>query len=111
MVDVSNGLAIRASFAPTAWHEIGEDIIVCRQREIDGGRISARELVVSKTSGLIRDETYAMRLYEPPMLNDLICQAGFDGVMVHTDFTPHLGEGDYGFMNHRMLAVGQKPVR
>jgi D-alanine-D-alanine ligase len=111
LVDVSNGRCIRKSFAPTAWHEIGDDIIVCRQREIAGGRILARELVVSKSNGIIRDETYAMRLYEPPMLEDLLFQAGFDRITVHTDFTPHTGEGDYGFMNHRMLAVGQKPGR
>jgi len=38
----------------------------------------------------------------------LFRRAGFENVLVNTDFSPHQRKGDYGFMNHRLLAVGQK---
>jgi D-alanine-D-alanine ligase len=75
---------------------------------LQGEVICARELVVSKQEGLIRDQTYSIRLYTPDRLAELLVQVGFRQVKVHTDFSPHQSDGDYGFMNHRMLAVGQK---
>ena len=108
LVDVADGTVIKNSFNPSAWHEIGDDMIVCRQRELQGEVICARELVVSKQNGLIRDQTYSIQLYTPDRLAELLVQVGFRQVKVHTDFSPHQTDGDYGFMNHRMLAVGQK---
>jgi hypothetical protein len=34
LLDVTDGEAVRAKIAPRAWHEIGDDVVVCRQREI-----------------------------------------------------------------------------
>ena len=109
LIDVTNGTAVRDSFNPSAWHEIGTDIVVCRQREMEGNIVYAREMVLSKEKGLLRDRTYSIRLYESQTVGTLVEQAGFRGVNVHTNFSPHDREGDYGFMNHRMLAAGQKP--
>lgn len=108
LVDVVDGTAARKNFAPNAWHEIGDDVVVCRERELTAGSIRARELVVSKQDGLIRDQTYAIRLYDSAGLAGLLRTVGFDHVSIHTDFSPHRFEGDYGFMNRRMLGVGQK---
>ncbi len=36
LVDVTNGLTVKNSFRPNAWREIGEDTVVCRQRELRG---------------------------------------------------------------------------
>ena len=108
LVDVADGVAVKKHFNPNAWHEIGDDTVVCRQRELQGNLISAREMVISKQDGLIRDRTYAVRLYEPQALASLLEAAGFDHIKIHTDFSPHRSEGDYGFMNRRMLATGQK---
>lgn len=108
LVDVANGATIRSGIKPNAWHEIGEEIIVCRQREIQGDFICVREFVLSKTDGLIRDQTYAIRLYEAAGLSDLLEAAGFARIHVHNDFTPHDAGGDYGFMNNRMIATSQK---
>jgi hypothetical protein len=96
-------------FNPSAWHESGLDIVVCRQREIHGDTMCAREVVLSKTGGLIRDCTYAIRLYEPASLTSLLEQAGFKVAKILTDFSPHPIKGDYGFMNRRMIAIGNKP--
>jgi D-alanine-D-alanine ligase len=108
LVDVADGRVIKSLFKPNAWHEIGEETIVCRQREIQGEVICAREIVLSKTQGLIRDQTYAIRFYEADSLSVLLGHAGFQQVNIHTDFSPHQKEGDYGFMNSRMIATAQK---
>ena len=111
LVDVTDGTAVKKSFNPNAWHEIGEDTVVCRQRELREDAVRARELVISKKDGLIRDRTYAVRLYEPQTLASLLDTTGFGQIKIHTDFSPHRFEGDYGFMNRRMLAVGCKPLQ
>ena len=108
LVDVVDGAAAIKSFAPNAWHEVGDDTVVCRQRELSDDSISAREMVISKQDGLIRDRTYAIRLYDSRSLGSLLKKAGFRQIRIHTDFSPHRFEGDYGFMNRRMLGVGKK---
>lgn len=108
LIDVSDGEKIKEGFAPSAWHEIGTDTVVCRERKMEGNTLFAREMVLSKHKGLIRDCTYAIRLYEPYGLRALLQEAGFEQVNVRTNFLPHRGQGDYGFMNRRMLAAGQK---
>jgi len=108
LADVTNGEVVRETFIPSAWHEIGDDTVVCRQRELHGERLHAREMVISKEQGMIRDETYAVRLYEPAELIDLLEDVGFSQVHVQTGFSSHHAKGDYGFMNSRMFASGQK---
>jgi D-alanine-D-alanine ligase len=108
LIDVANAGAVIKSFNTNAWHEIDDDIVVCRQRELRGKKIHAREMVLSKIKGLIRDRTYAIRLYDAQSLSLLLDQAEFRQVEIQTDFLPHRHKGDYGFMNHRMIATGQK---
>ena len=107
LVDVSNREALKTNVHPVYWHEIEDDIVVCRQREVIDNTIKAREMVLSKTRGLVRDKTYAIRLYDARSLARLLENVGFKSVDVHT-FDPHGTKGDYGCMNNRMLAVGQK---
>jgi D-alanine-D-alanine ligase len=109
LVDVTDGEKVKSAFSPRAWHEIGGDVVVCRERSLDGNILSAREIVLSKREGLIRDCKYAIRLYDVFSLKNLVASAGFRDVTVHTDFSPHRRHGDFGFMNCRMLASGQKP--
>jgi D-alanine-D-alanine ligase len=109
LIDVTDGAAIKDSFSPAAWHEIGTDIVVCRHRDLEENTLYSREMVVSKEKGLIRDCTYCIRLYESKTIGALFEETGFKRVNVHTDFSPHQRTGDYGFMNRRMLGVGQKP--
>lgn len=109
LVDVTDGAAIKDSFNPNAWHEIGDDIVVCRERELQGNMIFAREMVFSRQKGLIRERTYAIRLYEAQTLTALFRQTGFRRIKVRTDFLPGQSKSDYGFMSRRLIAVGQKP--
>jgi|WetSurMetagenome_2_1015567.scaffolds.fasta_scaffold00434_15 D-alanine-D-alanine ligase len=109
LVDVVDGKAVGESLNPHAWHEIGPDMVVCRQREIVGERVYAREMVLNKRSGLIRDRTYAVKLYNAETIATLIEQAGFKVAGVHAAFASHRRKGDYGFMNRRIIATARKP--
>jgi D-alanine-D-alanine ligase len=108
LVDVTDGSVVKSSFKPDSWHEIGEKTVICRRRELRGNMINARELVMDKQKGLIRDQAYAIRLYDSECLDLLLQQAGFSRVKIHTNFSPHPSDDDYGFMNNRMIGVGQK---
>lgn len=108
LLDLTDGEAVRRRFLPRAWHEIGPDVIVCREREMMEGAVSVREVVLSRSTGLIRDRTYAIRFYDAEALRMLLFRAGFEDVRIIRDFSPHAMEGDYGFMSSRMIARGRK---
>lgn len=109
LVDLTAGESVRKRFNARGWHEIGEDILVCREREMRVNTVSVRELVVSKREGVIRDRTYSIRFYETEGVKELLSSAGFDCIQMTTDFSPHSDGGDHGFMDCRMIAVGRKP--
>jgi len=109
LIDVTDGEVVRRRFSPNAWHEIGTDMVICRHRELHENMICAREMVLQKSTGLVRDCNYCIRLYSPDHLSGLFEAAGFEPVQVHTDFSPYNRKGDLGFMNHRMLVTGRKP--
>lgn len=109
LIDVTDGRNVRKRLTPTAWHEIGPDVVVCREREIQNNVVCAREMVLSKTNGLVRDRTYRIRMFEPPELTGMVADAGFKEIRVHNDFFPTPGDDDLGFMNHRMILTALKP--
>jgi D-alanine-D-alanine ligase len=111
LIDITNGDYVLESFKPIAWHEIGDDTVVCRQREIKEGSVHAREMVLSKKKGLIRDNNYSIRLYNEKSLTSLLDQSGFCDIKIHKGFSAHREKGDYGFMENRMLAVCKKNKR
>ena len=108
LVDVTDGSAVRDRFNPNAWHEIDEQMVVCRQRVLYGETVHAREVVLCKEKGLVRDQTYAIRLFTSEDLTQLVVQAGFSNCCIQTGFSSQDQEGDYGFMNHRLLLTAQK---
>lgn len=110
LVDVTDGGAVREKFNPNAWHEIDDDLVVCRQRELAENCIRAREVVICKTRGLLRDQSYAIRIYDPASMKSLLRKAGFEQVAVEKGFSSRRPTGDYGFMNHRLIATGRKPT-
>ena len=109
LVDVTDGESVQTRITPMAWHEIGDDVVVCRQREIENGLIKAREMVLSKSRGVIRDKTYCIRLYCPDELVALVRSAGFDKIKLHDSASAMNPEEDVGCMNHRMVVSAQKP--
>jgi D-alanine-D-alanine ligase len=108
LLDVTDGAAVRDRFTPNAWHEIADDIVVCRQRVLDEATIRCREVVICKVKGLLRDQTYAIRTYGAEHLEHLVSEAGFSEISRQKGFASNQLEGDYGFMNHRLLVKGRK---
>ncbi len=109
LLDVTDGKSVRKNISPQAWHQIGDDIVVCRQREVRKGIISAREMVLSKSRGMIRDKTYRIRLYGEDDLVALARSAGFDDIRVHGNTSAIKSTGDVGCMNHRLVITAHKP--
>jgi D-alanine-D-alanine ligase len=108
LLDVADGAGASQRLSPNAWHEIGDDILVCREREIHGRRILTREVVLSKSRGMIRDRSYAVRVFEAEDLTRLLSQAKFREIGISRGFSPQRAAGDYGFMNSRILATARK---
>jgi D-alanine-D-alanine ligase len=109
MIDVTDGEVVRKCFTRRAWHEIGSDVVVCRERDIHNNVVYAREMVLNKSRGLVRNRHYCIRLFEASDLTALLTDAGFGHVRTHSDFSPHQSDEDLGFMNHRMIITAQKP--
>jgi len=109
LLDVTDGESVQTKISPLAWHQIGDDIVVCRQREVKNDIISAREMVLSKARGLIRDKTYCIRLYSADNLVALARSAGFDDVQIHTAASAMNCTEDVGCMNHRLVVSARKP--
>jgi D-alanine-D-alanine ligase len=108
LVDVVDGSWVRSCFNPRTWHEIGEDVVVCRVRELLDDRVNVREIVLSRKRGMLRDQSYSIRYYNPSSIQCLFKRAGLCDIQVHRDFSPHVREGDYGFMSNRMMVIGRK---
>ena len=108
LLDVADGQAVKEGLSKRAWHEIGDEVIVCRERELRDNDLCAREVVLSKRTGLIRDATYCIRLYRIAELAALLTRAGYQNVTVHSTDDPQDPDVDLGCMNHRLLAVGRK---
>lgn len=109
LLDVTDGDAVRTKTTPAAWHEIGDDVVVCRCREVRDRRVCAREMVLSKSRGLIRDRTYCIRLYSAEELADLVRRAGFVDLQVVSDASVLDRTRDLGCMNHRVVVAARRP--
>lgn len=108
LLDLVDSEFVRKSFQPRSWHEIDEEILVCRARELADDLVTCREIVVSKKSGLVRDQTYCVRLYCPETISELLQSAGFSSVVALKGFSPHHKPGDYGFLTNRLIVVAVK---
>jgi D-alanine-D-alanine ligase len=108
LLDLPDREYILKNFAPQSWHEADQEIVVCRKRRLDHDAVSCREIVISKTQGLIRDTTYCTRLYSPDRIKKMLTSAGFSSVTIRRGFVSHAQQGDYGIMTNRMIVVGEK---
>lgn len=109
LLDLPNRDYVMSNFSPQSWHEADEEIVVCRRRAHENDMIFCREVVISKSKGLIRDEAYCSRLYTKERITGLMTSVGFSAITIHKDFTPHKDKGDYGTMTNRMIVIAQKP--
>lgn len=108
-LDVADGDRVRREIAPNAWHEINGDVVVCRERELRKDSVCAREMVLSKKGGMIRDKNYRIRLYDVDSLASLLRQAGFSDIQRHEHHLAGTAQGgDVGCMRGRLLITAQK---
>jgi SAM-dependent methyltransferase len=107
-LDLPHREYVLKNFTPQSWHEANEEIVVCRKRRLDEDVVYGREIVISKTRGMIRDSTYCTRLYSPEKITKMLRSAGFASVTIHKDFVSHGEEGDYGLMTNRMIVIADK---
>ncbi len=110
LLDVADGGAVRRQMTPNAWHEIDGEVVVCREREIREGCVCAREMVLRKSSGLVRDQNYRIRLYSADDLVALVARAGFTDIQQHDPQSASLARGkDVGCMQQRLLISARTP--
>jgi len=105
MVDPSH---VRNNLKPVSWHEANSDVLVCRQRQLEGDLIKAREIVLSKKKGLLRDGFYCERIYNKDKIARLLKRAGFSAVSVKKGVVLHKQKRDYGFLTSRMFVTAVK---
>jgi D-alanine-D-alanine ligase len=106
---VDREIALR-HFCAESWHEATDDMVVCWKRELVQDVIRVRELVMSKTTGLVRDRAYAERLYSPETIHTLLTAVGFCDIAVqHGTFVYDPDQStDYGLATNRMLVTAVK---
>jgi D-alanine-D-alanine ligase len=111
LLDLIDRSAALRHFRAESWHEATEDIVVCWKRELAGDVVRVREMVLSKASGLLRDRTYAERLYSAECLHKLLAEIGFIDVnATHNAFVHQPNsETDYGLAVNRMIITATKP--
>ncbi len=107
LLDLTDYDHVVKHFHPESWYEATDDIVVCWKRELIDDVMRVREMVLSKKQGLLRDRTYAERLYRPETLCNLLLAAGFVEPEVRSNaFVHNPEEGtDYGLATHRMLVT------
>jgi D-alanine-D-alanine ligase len=110
LIDLIDRNSALSHFRPESWHEATEDIVVCWKRELAGDVVRIREMVLSKASGLLRDRTYAERLYSAESLHKLLSEVGFVDVNVQHNAFVHQPDADtdYGLATNRMLTTATK---
>lgn len=108
LLDLVDRDYILENFKPVSWHEADEDVVVCRNRSLVDDVAVSREMVLSKKDGLIRDETYCVRLYSEQRISELLQSTGFSTPSIHNSFSCHRRPGDYGFLNNRMIVTAKR---
>jgi len=110
LLDLVDSELVRREFKERTWHEIEEELVVCRMRELSEDVVTSREIVMSKKDGLVRDETYSVRLYSPQRISELLAGVGFAAVRTMRGFRPQDKAEDYGFLSNRLIVIAAKPA-
>jgi D-alanine-D-alanine ligase len=110
LLDLIDREAALRHFCAESWHEATDDVVVCWKRELVHDVVRVREVVLSKTTGLVRDRTYAERLYSAEYLQGLLSVVGFSDVRVQGNAFVHQPENgtDYGLATNRMLITATR---
>ena len=108
LLDLTNPDYVRNHLLPISWHEANKDVVVFRKRELRGNILSAREIVISKKKGLLRDGYYCENIYSKNTITRLLDASGFKRVSIRKNSSLHKDKKDYGFLTSRMIVTAEK---
>ena len=108
LLDLTDPKHARNNLTPFSLHEANDDILVLRRRQLDGKVIKAREIVLSKKNGLVKDGVYCERIYAKPEIKSLLKKAGFRNIIVKNNVSLHKKQKDYGLLTSRMFVRADK---
>lgn len=109
LLDLTDADYLKNHLKPISWHEANKDVIVCRHKELNGSLIKAREIILSKKKGLLRDGLYCERLYNKNRITDLLNSAGFKNPSIKNNLSFHKKKKDYGLLTSRMIVTAIRP--
>ncbi|MFC1514566.1 class I SAM-dependent methyltransferase [Candidatus Omnitrophota bacterium] len=109
LLDLTDADQAKKNLQPVSWHEATDDIMVLRQRKLNKDLITAREVVISKKKGLLKDGSYCARLYSKGKIKKILRTAGFEKISVQDNLCLHRQKKDYGFLTSRMIVTASKP--
>ncbi|MBN3039487.1 MAG: class I SAM-dependent methyltransferase [Candidatus Omnitrophica bacterium] len=109
LLDLTDPEYLRRNLKPVSWHEANDDVIVYRRRELRGDLIKAREIVISRSRGLIRDGLYCERLYDRGKIERILKDIGFRNLSIRRELKLHKRKKDYGMMTARVFTTAKKP--
>ncbi|MBN1353368.1 MAG: class I SAM-dependent methyltransferase [Candidatus Omnitrophica bacterium] len=109
LLDLADPCYVKNMLKPRSWHEADRDMVVCRERNLKNDFITVRELVISKSKGLVRDGRYCEKLYDRGKISELLKTAGFVKPSVRNSVSLGGTKKDYGLMSARMFVTALKP--
>ena len=99
---------LRSHLQRCSWHEADADVIVCRERWLSERVLTCREVVLSRSRGLIREAAYRIRLYEADEITSCLHRCGFSRVRVRDGGSPYSRPADYGSLSRRLMVTAWK---
>jgi D-alanine-D-alanine ligase len=112
MLDLADGDWLRDHYEARSWEWIDADQLVCRERSLaaDGQRLISREVVVHAERGVVADQFYAERLYDPESITRLLERAGCRDVSVSKGGETRSDRNqDLGMMARRLFVTAHPP--
>jgi D-alanine-D-alanine ligase len=109
LIDITDGDYMRSSFDPRSWEWIDKNYFVCRERSLsaDNQRLVSREVITHVRKGVVADQFYAERLYNPGSLQAMLEGNGFSDVGLKQALnTLSQRDQDLGMMARRNIIMG-----
>lgn len=108
LLDLPDEVRVRKNFQPISQHQPDHTLNVVRNRELKEDIIYCQEIITCAQRGVLRENTYCIRLYRPDEIRRILEQVGFTHVSFQEDFMNRQQIGDYGTMTNRMVVRSRK---
>jgi len=107
-LEVADPEFIRQHLPRQSWHEAPENLVVCRRRWVTDEHLVCRELVLCRSRGLVRDQAYRMRLYQPEELRIYLRETGFSQIRLAPQKEPDPQAPERGSLDRRLAVTAWK---